>query len=412
LIANTTAARCGGLLGPAAKAHLSRRRRRLEVALARPGIRLIFRAGIVLAVVLVLVGPPVPAAHLRSQAAAAAEMCDAAPVLIRQEPAAPPEARPGVLTAPDPLIRAMVDEVSPAAVWHTTAQLSGALPIIVGGAAYTLTTRHTASGTPLAKATQFVGEQLARSGYAVEYQAWREADHQGRNVIGQRPGLTRPAEIYIIGAHLDDMPREGLAPGADDNASGSAAVLIAAEIMSRYRWACTLRFALWTGEEQGFLGSITYADRAKANGEAIKGYLNLDMLGYNSVAPRAMNLFWRSAITGSEQIADLFTTVVTVYDLDLVPLKFDTLHYPLGNYSDNWSFWAQGYPAILVIEDSYGDFTPYYHRATDRIETLDMDYFRTLVQASVGTFAHMTGCLLGRADRRVWLPLVIASNRN
>jgi hypothetical protein len=372
--------------------------------------RRIARAGIMAAVVLVLIAPPAPVAHQLSHAAG--ETCAAAPVLARQEPAAPPEAQPSALAAPDPLIQAMVEAVSPAAVWRYTAQLSGASPIIVDGAIYTITTRHTASGAPLAKATQFVGEQLAQSGYAVEYHAWNKADHQGRNVIGQRSGLTRPAEIYIIGAHLDDMPRQGLAPGADDNATGSAAVLIAAEIMSRYRWACTLRFALWTGEEQGFLGSIAYADRAKANDEAIQGYLNLDMLGYNSVAPRAMNLFWSSAITGSEQIADLFRTVVSVYGLDLVPLKFDTRDYPLGNYSDNWSFWAQGYPAILVIEDSYGDFTPHYHQATDRIETLDMDYFRAMVQASVGTFAHMTGCLLGRADHRAWLPLVFAAGHD
>jgi Zn-dependent M28 family amino/carboxypeptidase len=202
------------------------------------------------------------------------------------------------------------------------------------------------------------------------------------------------------------MPREGPAPGADDNASGSAAVLVAADIMRNYQWACTLRFAFWTGEEQGFLGSSVYAEWAKAQGEEIKGYLNLDMLGYNQVPPHAMNLFWSSAITGSKPLADLFATVIAVYNLDLLPKKFDTLDYPLGNYSDNWSFWAQGYPAILVIEDSYDDFTPYYHRATDRLDTLDMDYFTAMVKASVGAFAHMTGCLLGRAERRVWLPLV------
>ncbi len=391
------------------------RPRRFEMTPPKPSIHRMARAGIVLAVVLALVAPPASAhaAHVFAQAVVAAGATTAAaPVLTRPESVVPPEARPGAPVAPDPLIQAMVDDVSPAAVWRYTAQLSGASPIIVDGAAYTLTTRHTASGVPLAKATQFVGEQLAQSGYAVEYQPWRKAGHENRNVIGQRPGLTRPGEIYIIGAHLDDMPREGLAPGADDNASGSAAVLIAAEIMSRYRWACTLRFALWTGEEQGFFGSSAYTDRAKANDEAIKGYLNLDMLGYNSEAPRVMNLFWSSAITGSEQIADLFTTVVSVYDLDLVPVKFDTIHYPDGNYSDNWSFWAQGYPAILVIEDSYDDFTPDYHRATDRIETLDMDYLRTMVQASVGAFAHMTGCLLGRADHRVWLPLVMTAGRD
>jgi len=106
------------------------------------------------------------------------------------------------------------------------------------------------------------------------------------NVIGQRTGTVNPNDVYVIGAHLDDMPTGATAPGADDNASGSVATLIAADILSQYQWGCTLRFAFWTGEEQGLLGSSVYAARSKTNGETIKGYLNLDMVGYNATAPR------------------------------------------------------------------------------------------------------------------------------
>ena len=211
---------------------------------------------------------------------------------------------------------------------------------------------------------------------------------------GSGRAQTNPGDIYIIGAHLDDMPSSGAAPGADDNASGSVATLIAADIMSQYEWGCTLRFAFWTGEEQGMLGSSVYAARSKTTGETVKGYLNLDMVAYNAVAPRELNLFWKSTVPASQNIADLFVDVVSAYGLDLVPFKYDARSYTIGNQSDNKSFWDQGYPSILAIEDYYGDFTPYYHKSTDTLSTLDMGYFTTMVQAAVGTFAHMTGCLI------------------
>ena len=295
----------------------------------------------------------------------------------------------------DPLVQGMIDQVTPAAAEQYVAQLSGETPVSVAGAPYTIATRHTSSGTPIEKATQFVGEHMAGLGLDVEYPTWTKSGYTNRNVIGERAGITNPGDIYMIGAHLDDMPSGSMAPGADDNASGSAATLIAADILSQYQWGCTLRFALWTGEEQGLLGSSVYAADAKTDGETIRGYLNLDMLGYNSTGPRNVDLYYRSTPAGSEQIADTFVGVVNAYGLNLAPLKYNVATYTTGNRSDNKPFWNQGYPAILVIEDYQGsDFTPYYHEATDRLSTLDMDYFTTSVKASVGAFAHMSGCLL------------------
>ena len=155
---------------------------------------------------------------------------------------------------------------------------------------------------------------------------------------------------------------------------------------------------MWTGEEQGLLGSSVYAARSKTNGETIKGYLNLDMLGYNATAPRNLDLYYRVTPAGSEQIADMFMDVVNAYGLNLTPTKYNVATYTIGNQSDNKSFWDQGYPAILAIENYQGgDFTPSYHTVNDRRSTLDLDYFTTMVAAAVGTFAHMTGCLIGPA---------------
>ena len=295
----------------------------------------------------------------------------------------------------DPLVQGMIDQVTPAAAGQYVAQLSGETPVTVDGAPYTIVTRHTDSGTPIEKATQFVGEHMAGLGLDVEYPTWTKSGYTNRNVIGERTGIRNPGDIYVIGAHLDDMPNGSTAPGADDNASGSAAILIAADILSQYQWDCTLRFAFWTGEEQGLLGSSVYAADAKTGGETVRGYLNLDMLGYNSTAPRNVDLYYRVTPTGSEQIADTFMEVVNLYGLDLTPIKYNVATYSTGTRSDNASFWNQGFPAILAIEDYEGhDYTPAYHTTADRLSTLDVDYLTTIVKAAVGAFTHLSGCLL------------------
>jgi Zn-dependent M28 family amino/carboxypeptidase len=123
-------------------------------------------------------------------------------------------------------------------------------------------------------------------GFDVEYHVWDRDKYP--NVIGELRGESTPEDIYIICAHLDDAPFEGVAPGADDNASSSAAVLIAPDILSRHRWDSTLRFILFTGEEQWSMdesyahGSSPYARRSRERGENIVAVLNLDMLGWNS----------------------------------------------------------------------------------------------------------------------------------
>jgi hypothetical protein len=194
-------------------------------------------------------------------------------------------------------------------------------------------------------------------------------------------------------------------------------VLVAADLLNHIDFDCTLRFVLFTGEEQFLRGSAAYAAAITAEGDDVRGVLNLDMIGYNSDADPIVDLHAQSAVPGSTEIAETFSQVVAIYGLDLTPeIVLD--HYR-GNYSDNKSFWDQGFPAILAIED-HNDETPYYHTTNDRIDTLDLDYFVEFVRAGVGTFAHMgclsTGRLTGTVtalDTGVSLPaLVTASAQN
>ena len=266
----------------------------------------------------------------------------------------------------DPLVQGMIDQVTPAAAEQYVAQLSGETPVTIDGTPYTIATRFTNSGTPIAKATQFVSETMAGLGLAVEYRNWTKSGYTSRNVIGERTGITNPGDIYIIGAHLDDMPNSSPAPGADDNASGSAATLIAADILSQYQWGCTLRFALWTGEEQGLLGSAAYAGDAKTDGETIRGYLNLDMLGYNGTSPRNVDLYYRRHRPAPSKLPTPSWTWSTPTD-SIWPLS-STMWPPIPPATGVTTepFWNQGYPAILAIEDYEGAIS---HPTTTRLPT-------------------------------------------
>lgn len=286
----------------------------------------------------------------------------------------------------DPIVQSMIDQVSETAVYQYDGSLSGEWPIIISGQEYTLQTRHTYSGVPIQKATEYVGQHLASLGLNVEYHQWNGSTYP--NVIAELPGQTNPEQIFIICAHLDDMPSGSTAPGADDNASGSSGVLIAADILSQYQWDVTLRFALWTGEEQGLLGSNAYATLAQSNGTQIIGVLNMDMIAYNSDRNVALDLHAKSTLPDSVNLAYLFDDVVSEYALPLEPEVF--IDSWIGNYSDNASFWNHGFSAILAIEDD-DDFTPHYHTTGDQLSTLNLGYFTAMVRASLATFAHLGG---------------------
>ncbi len=286
----------------------------------------------------------------------------------------------------DPVIQSMIDQVNSATIYDYTGSLSGEWPVNIDGQPYTIATRYTDSGEPINMATQFVGQHLEDLGLDVEYHQW--GDPSCPNVVGELTGLTNPEAVFIICAHIDDRPSGPVAPGADDNASGVTGVLIAADILTQYDWDYTLRFALWTGEEQGKLGSHAYAQRSFERGENIVGVLNLDMIAWNtpSSSPDIELHADQSGVPSSMQLAQLFADVVGVYNLSLNP---QIIPYGTGR-SDHFSFWTYGYNAILGIE-CMADFNPYYHSTDDRLEYLDMNYYTDFVKASVATFAHMIG---------------------
>ena len=316
--------------------------------------------------------------------------------------------QPLVLTAPraaptaalahdESLVGEILAQVTERTLRNSVSGLSGETSVIVGGAPYTITTRFTNSGTSIAKATQYTYEQFAALGLGVGYHYWTRSGYSNRNVIGVITGTTQPQEIVLITAHLDsvsnrDTPSNNPAPGADDNASGSAAVLLAADILSRYYLDRTVRFVLFTGEEQGLLGSYEYANMAANAGDNIVAVYNMDMLAWDAIGGPDLDLFTRTTsnpgYAGDIAIANTFVSIVNTYNLSLTP---NIRRTGMGS-SDHYPFWVRGFPAILAIEDyTGGDFNTHYHRSTDRLQHFNMPYYVNFVKASMGTAARLAG---------------------
>jgi photosystem II stability/assembly factor-like uncharacterized protein len=203
------------------------------------------------------------------------------------------------------------------------------------------------------------------------------------NVVATKLGTVTPDEIYIICGHYDctsQMPQT-YAPGADDNGTGTIATLEAARVLKDYDFEATLRFVCFSREEQGLIGSNAYCAEAYERGDNIIAALNFDMIGYEDVNPEDVDIICN---TPSQWLGDEYQDAVALYVPGLA-IDRGTATY-VG--SDNSSFWDWGYSAFLGIED-YGLNNPYYHRTTDRISTIDFDFYTDVVRGAVATLAQM-----------------------
>ncbi|MBN1810205.1 MAG: M28 family peptidase [Anaerolineae bacterium] len=319
----------------------------------------------------------------------------AAPVELPEAPAEPPD------VVCNPLVAGVIAQITTPTLKYELEGLTGERPVTVGGMSYTIESRNILEGDAAVMATRYAYEWLSETGLDVSYHTYTWGDYEGRNVVAEKAGLIDPDMVYLITAHLDDMPPGPRAPGADDNASGCVAVMLAARLLAPRDLAYTVRFVLFTGEEYGLLGSDAYAADCSARGEDIRGVINLDMIGYNTGEP-VYEVFARSGgamgAAESRQLAAIFAEVASLYDLALIPQEIVIDDYPLVGGSDQWSFLVQGYPAILVSEGfTSDDFNPHYHTVSDTLSVMDLGYCADLTRASVAALAHM-GYILPNDD--------------
>ena len=299
---------------------------------------------------------------------------------------------------PYPAVTAMMASVQPAAVIDLIGQLDGEAQATIGGESCTILTRSTMSGEPIRKAEQLVAEHFTASGLDVSYSNWSAESYSGQNVLGVKRGSTLSNEIVLVVAHIDNMPDIGpRALGADDNASGCAALMLAASAFASCDTLRTVYFLCASGEEQGLLGSAAFASEAFNSGANIAAVYNMDMIAYSTVDSRELSLHTRTPYSpgyeADTRIANTFRDVGGAYGL--ADLLTPTI-VPDGEMaSDHSSFWDNGYSGILAIE-SDNNFNPHYHTLQDSLGNINPDYCADFIRASIGAVAHLAGIRTAR----------------
>jgi hypothetical protein len=199
-----------------------------------------------------------------------------------------------------------------------------------------------------------------------------------RNVIGTRLGRVNPRKVVIVCGHLDAITYEGpdtLAPGAEDNASGTVMALEAARILTGENLDLSVKFIAFTGEEQGLIGSQHYAQLMRSQNVDILGVLNFDMIAWPGGA-FGVSIYCNQASLPlaqfEDQIAGSYTSLAH--------------RVTIGSYgSDQLSFHAQGYEGTAGAE--YGNFYPYYHTTGDTIGYLSMSLAAEVAKMGVASLA-------------------------
>ena len=278
-----------------------------------------------------------------------------------------------------PVVQSIINQTNIDSLTHFVEELSGEVQTIINGSPYTILSRNKYQlGNDMA--ANYIKQKLESYGLTVFDQWWSGTL---RNVYAVQPGTDFPNKQYIICAHYDDMPSGTIAPGADDNASGTAAVLEAARIFTQYSSKYTIIYALWDEEEQGLVGSEYYAQQAFNSGDSIMGVINLDMIAYDSDNNNIADLHTRPIGT-SISLSNKMVETNTLYNLGLtIDIK-----NPGSGGSDHWSFWNYNFGAILLIED-YSDFNAYYHTVNDKVQYFNLPYFHKMSRAALGTTATL-----------------------
>lgn len=230
-------------------------------------------------------------------------------------------------------------------------------------------------------AGEYIYNEFVEMGIDARIQEWDDGSLFGTNIEGTIHGIDPLSdEIYIICAHYDSVPGS---PGADDDASGVAAVMTAAKIMSSFSFNHTVKFVAFSGEEQGLYGSYHYVDEAYLNDDNIVAALNADMIGFALTEEEAsyIRVFEDES---SEWLAEYTNDISQEYD-DVIDLEVLYAGYTYG--SDHYRFWQAGYNAIFYAEYNFND---YYHSSEDTIENMDISYATKVSKLIIATLGDLS----------------------
>ncbi len=241
--------------------------------------------------------------------------------------------------------------------------------------------------------------ELTSYGYAVAHQTAGSSE----NLIAAIEGDVDPNRVFVVGAHFDTVSDT---PGADDNASGVAAVLEIARVLAGRRSDYTIHLVFFALEEVGMDGSETYAQTASAEGVNVIGMVSLDMIAYTCDTPGCQIVIPEipGCLSFENPIPDVGTFIGAVSNTASADLLADFAVrarrqvpalevetgtvagvgecFPDSRRSDHKSFWDEGFPA-MVLSDGAEARNPHYHQASDTLETLDLAFATNVARAAM-----------------------------
>ncbi len=256
----------------------------------------------------------------------------------------------------------------------------------------------------LAGVQRYIRAELESYGYKVREDYFEHEGKRFANLIASAGGEAFPE--FVAGAHFDAVPGT---PGADDNASGVAALLEAARCVSLIKPAARIHFAAFNLEEYGMAGSAHYAAELKktmpaAERKKFLGMISLEMVGYTSARKGSQQLpgFLRPfypdtgdflALVGDLSSGALIKNAETAFKKTGLPVESLTVvlkgnEFPAVRLSDHSPFWDNGFPALLVTDTSFFR-NPHYHLASDTVASLDIDFLKKVTDGAVSLLASL-----------------------
>ncbi|MEO0394534.1 MAG: M28 family peptidase [Cyanobacteria bacterium P01_A01_bin.137] len=254
----------------------------------------------------------------------------------------------------------------------------------------------------LARTRAYLTQQLQDYGYEPTAQAFGAGDSAGANLSVVRMGTRDPGHTILVGAHYDSVAGS---PGADDNASAVAAALEVARLFANYPTDKTLEVVFFDQEElqpegAGLLGSNAFVGETD-NLDGLESAVILEMLGYACYEPGCQsypagleqqnfpNQGDFIGVIGDAEHPDLLAVFETT-EGELIPdrpLRAVTLPVPVGALpfmpdlfrSDHVPFWLKGVGAVMV-SDTANFRNPNYHRSSDTVESLELDFLNQTTQ--------------------------------
>lgn len=259
------------------------------------------------------------------------------------------------------------------------------------------------SGT-LDQAVRRIVQSFEASGHPVAFQEFEVRGQTVRNVEATIPGRDRSAGIVVVGAHYDTVQGS---PGANDNASGVAALLELGRALKGRSLERSIRLVAFVNEESPFsytesMGSVRYADRLSEQGERVEVMLSLETIGYYTDEPKTqrypfpLSYFYPDrgnfiGFVGNPASKEKVRRMVRTFR-DSARFPSEGLaapeRIPGVGWSDHWSFWQQGMAAVMVTDTALYRYHE-YHTPRDTPDILAYDRFARVVEGLVAVIVNL-----------------------